>query len=46
MWDMCVMCMGEKSETRPTYARLQLHQIEDMPAFVIKGRRVFLDARL
>jgi hypothetical protein len=42
MWGVRVLRMGWKSETHPTYARLQLDQIGDTPAFVTKARRKFL----
>jgi hypothetical protein len=40
--DVHVLRMGRKSETRLTYARLQLNQIRDTPALIRKGRRTFL----
>jgi hypothetical protein len=36
IWNVCVLRMGQKSETHSTYVCLQLDQIRDAPIFLLK----------
>jgi hypothetical protein len=46
MWNICVLRMVEKLETRSNYTRLRLDQIRDAPTLIRKERRALLAACL